>query len=72
MRQDDRPSCTCTAFVQPCAACRAWGDERRLPVRRDTRLPQAELRLRGITHHYAPEATMPLFVPLATLEVAWL
>lgn len=74
-----RLPCTCTPLDQPCVACQVWsappparrGRPRRGRPRRE-QVAGAELRLRGLTHHYAPAATMPLLVPLGSLEVTWL
>ena len=74
----ERLPCTCTATQYPCAGCLAYYDrplERPLAWRARPRkavVQPSELRLRGLVHHYAPCATTPLFVPLSTLEVAWL
>jgi hypothetical protein len=77
--EPQRLPCTCTATHQPCPACLVWSErppERRGRPRRGwTRREQvahAELRLRGLTHHYAPGATTALLLPLAPLEVTWL
>lgn len=74
MSARDREPCTCTATHQPCEACRVWRSRlwaRRGGARAQTVAP-AELRLRGLAHHYEPGATTALFVPLAPLEVTWL
>jgi hypothetical protein len=69
-----RLPCTCTPAHQPCDACVRWA-ERRRPLRgraRQAVAPAAELRLRGLAHHYAPAATTPLLVPLTPWEVRWI
>ena len=78
MSEPTRQPCTCTATVQPCPGCLAYYDrpmERPLAWRgrpRKAVVQPSELRLRGLVHHYAPGAETALFVPLSTLEVAWL
>ena len=78
MPAPERLPCTCTALRQPCAGCLAYyhrplemplawrGQPRKVVVQ------PAELRLRGLAHHYESGAATALFVPLAVLEVAWL
>ena len=74
MSARDREPCTCTATHQPCEACLVWRERRpgRRGRRRTAVVSPAELRLRGLAHHYEPGAASALFVPLAPLEVTWL
>jgi hypothetical protein len=74
MSASTRAPCTCTAALQPCDACLRWDSTTRTRRCRPRAavIPPAELRLRGLTHHYLPEATTPLLLPLAPLEVRWL